>query len=58
MRSTAEVLDHHMKCFADRDLDAILANYAADAVFFGPEGASARTECNQACIREIVRRVR
>ncbi len=39
MRSTAEVLDHHLKCFADRDLDGVLADYSADAVFFGPEGA-------------------
>jgi len=39
MRSTAEVLDHHLKCFADRDLDAVMADYAADAVFFGHDGA-------------------
>lgn len=39
MRSTAEVLDHHLKCFADRDLDGVWADYSADAVFFGPEGA-------------------
>jgi ketosteroid isomerase-like protein len=39
MRSTAEVLDHHQKCFANRDLDGLLADYSVDAVFFGPEGA-------------------
>lgn len=39
MRSTTEVLDHHRERFADRDLDAVLADYSADAVFFGPEGA-------------------
>jgi hypothetical protein len=38
MRSTAEVLDHHMKCFAGRDLDALLADYSADAMFFVVEG--------------------
>ncbi len=27
MRSTMEVLDHHLKCFADRDLDGVLADY-------------------------------
>src|SRR5258708_37258677 len=37
--STAEVLDHHLKCFADRDMEGVLADYSADAVFFGPEGA-------------------
>ena len=36
MRSTAEVL---LKCFADRDLDGVMADYSADAAFFGPEGA-------------------
>ena len=39
MRSTAEILDHHEKCFASRDLDGLLGDYSADAVFFGPEGA-------------------
>ncbi len=39
MRSTAEVLDHHQKCFANRDLDGLLADYSADAAFLGPEGA-------------------
>jgi ketosteroid isomerase-like protein len=38
MRSTAEVLDHHLKCFAARDMDGVL-DYSADTVFFGPEGA-------------------
>ena len=37
MRSTAEVLAHHFKCFADRDLDGVVADYAADALFFTPE---------------------
>jgi ketosteroid isomerase-like protein len=39
MRSTAEVLGHHLKCFADRDLDGIMADYSADALFFAAEGA-------------------
>jgi ketosteroid isomerase-like protein len=39
MRSTEEVLDHHLKCFGARDIDAVMADYAADAVFLGPEGA-------------------
>jgi len=49
MRSTAEVLDDHLQCFAARDLEGILADYSPDAVFFGPEGAL-RTDCNQICI--------
>jgi len=39
MRSTAQVLDHHLKCFADRDIEGVLADYSPDAVFFGPDGA-------------------
>jgi ketosteroid isomerase-like protein len=38
MRSTAEVLTHHLKCFADRDIDGTLSDYSADAVFFSLEG--------------------
>jgi hypothetical protein len=38
MRSTVEVLDHHLKCFAARDIDGVMAD-SADAVFLGPEGA-------------------
>jgi hypothetical protein len=38
LRSTAEVLAHHFKCFADRDLDGIMADYSADALFFTPDG--------------------
>ena len=40
MRSTAEVLEHHLKCFAARDLAGTLADYSADAVFVGADGAS------------------
>jgi ketosteroid isomerase-like protein len=36
MRSTAEVLAHHFKCFADRDLDGVVEDYAADTLFFTP----------------------
>ena len=39
MRTTTEIFDHHSECFANRDLDGLLADYSADAVFFGPEGA-------------------
>ena len=39
MRSTADVLDHHLNCFRDRDLDGTLADYSEDGVFFGAEGA-------------------
>jgi ketosteroid isomerase-like protein len=38
MRSTDEVLAHHFKCFADRDLEGIVEDYADDALFFTQDG--------------------
>lgn len=38
MRSTADVLDNHLRCFAARDLHGLLADYAPDAVLFTPDG--------------------
>lgn len=39
MKSTQEVLDHHLDCFGRGDLDGILADYAPTAVMFTPTGA-------------------
>jgi len=36
--STKEVLDHHLKCFGERDLDGILSGYAPGAILFTPDG--------------------
>jgi len=36
MPTTSEVVDRHMKCFEERDLDGVLADYSADAVLFLP----------------------
>jgi ketosteroid isomerase-like protein len=38
MRSTKDVLDHHVKCFFEFDLEGILSDYAPGAVFFTPDG--------------------
>ena len=38
MGSTQAVLDHHLGCFGRGDLDGILADYAATAVMFTPDG--------------------
>jgi ketosteroid isomerase-like protein len=35
---TNDVLDHHLKCFAENDLDGILADYSLDAVLFLSDG--------------------
>ena len=38
MASTKDVLDHHIKCFGERDLNGILSDYSTDAVMFTPDG--------------------
>jgi ketosteroid isomerase-like protein len=38
MVSTRDVLDRHLKCFAEYDLDGVLADYSSDAVLFVPTG--------------------
>ena len=38
MVSTSEVLDRHLKSFAEYDVDGIVADYASDAVLFVPDG--------------------
>lgn len=37
-RSTQDVIDSHLKCFGERNLDGILSDYAPDAVLFTPQG--------------------
>ena len=36
--STSDVLDRHLKCFAEYDLEGVLADYSSDAVLFTPTG--------------------
>lgn len=38
MFSTSEVLDRHLKSFAELDVDGLVADYSPDAVFFVAEG--------------------
>ncbi len=38
MLSTSDVLSRHLRCFAERDLDGVLADYSPDAVLFSPAG--------------------
>jgi ketosteroid isomerase-like protein len=38
MASTKDVLDHHLKCFNEGDLEGILSDYAQRAVLFTPDG--------------------
>ena len=36
MASTKDVLDHHLKCFGEGNLEGILTDYSSDAVLFVP----------------------
>jgi ketosteroid isomerase-like protein len=38
MASTSDVLDRHLKCFREKDVDGTLADYSSDAVLFLPTG--------------------
>jgi len=39
MKSTKDVIDHHLRAFAERDLKGVLSDYAPGAVFFTQHGA-------------------
>jgi ketosteroid isomerase-like protein len=57
MASTKDVLDHHLKCFGEGDLEGILSDYAVNAVMFtadGPlKGADAIRPLFQAMVAEF-----
>jgi len=36
MPTTTDVVDQHLKCFGENDLDGVLAGYSSDAVLFLP----------------------
>jgi ketosteroid isomerase-like protein len=38
MTTTSDVLDNHLKCFGENDLDGVLADYSSDVVSFIPDG--------------------
>lgn len=38
MTTTKDVIDNHLKCFGEGDLNGILSDYAPDAVLFTPDG--------------------
>ena len=38
MSPTQDIVDHHLKCFGEGDLDGILSDYTSTAVLFMPDG--------------------
>ena len=39
MVSTSDVLDRHLKCFSEYDVEGVMADYSSDAVLFVPTGS-------------------
>jgi ketosteroid isomerase-like protein len=37
MKTTSDVLNQHLRCFGENDLDGVLADYSSDAVLFVPD---------------------
>jgi ketosteroid isomerase-like protein len=37
MPTTGDVLDQHLRCFGEKDLDGVVADYSSDAVLFVPD---------------------
>lgn len=38
MATTSDIVSQHLKCFGERDLNGVLADYSPDAVLFIPGG--------------------
>jgi ketosteroid isomerase-like protein len=59
MRTTGDVLDQHLKCFSENDLDGVLADYTSDAVLFVPDsplkGPDAIRPFSQAFFAELAK---
>ncbi len=59
MLSTKDVIDHHIQAFGERDLNAILADYAPGAVLFTPDaplrGATAMRPVFEALIADFAK---
>jgi len=57
--STMDILDHHLKCFGEGNLEGILADYSSDAVLFTPfgplKGPDAFTPLFQAIFSEFAK---
>ena len=54
MTTTREVFDRHMSHELDRDLDAILTDYAPDAVVVGPSGIGSGHDHIRAAYEQVL----
>src|SRR5262245_39589157 len=54
MASTKDVLDHHLKCFGERDLKGVLSDYAPGAVMFTPDGPLSGAEAMRPLFQALI----
>ena len=54
MKSTKDVIDHHLKAFAERDLKGVLSDYAPDAVFFTQHGLLTGTDAIRPLFQTLI----
>ena len=54
MASTKDVLDHHLKCFGEGDLEGILSDYAHNAVLFTEDGPRKGTDAIRPLFQAMV----
>jgi ketosteroid isomerase-like protein len=54
MTATREVFDRHMSHQLDRDLDAILTDYAPDAIVVGPDGIGSGRDHIRASYEQVL----
>jgi ketosteroid isomerase-like protein len=55
MVTTNDVLDHHIKCFGEGDLQGILSDYSSSAVLFTPEGPLSGVEAIRPFFQGMIR---
>jgi ketosteroid isomerase-like protein len=54
MKSTKEIIEHHLKAFAERDLNGVLSDYAPDVVFFTQQGALRGTDAIRPLFQALI----
>jgi ketosteroid isomerase-like protein len=54
MRSTKAVIDNHLKCFGEGDLEGILSDYAPGAVLFMPQAPLKGTDAIRAMFEAML----
>src|SRR5262245_24075873 len=57
-RSAREVVDHHVRCFRDGDIEGILSDYSDEAILFTPDRLLKGREAIASLYRRLLREFR